>query len=259
MKIGILGDIHEDGIRLRDVLSAMEKRGVDEIACLGDVVGFDVLHYRHLSTRDASYCLETVRRNCRWVVAGNHDLFAIRKLPDVNGCFAFPADWYHLDFQERKRLAGEQVWLFENQELPALLTGRDREYLDSLPLSLAVELAGMKVLFSHALFPDLSGTLTWRPKNPWDFHRHFSLLKAQGCRMGICGHLHPNGIAIADARNYSFSRFRTYRISSDLVQYVCPSAAGTSGKSGFMVLDAAGLTLEAVAVKSGRIRAVRFG
>jgi len=258
MKIGILSDIHEDGIRLGEVLAAMEKRGVDAIACLGDVVGFDVLHYRHLSTRDASYCLDMVRRNCRWVVAGNHDLFAIRKLPEVNGCFAFPVDWYQLDFQERKRLAEDRVWLFENQELPALLSAKDRDYLESLPLSLAVDLDGTKVFFSHALFPDLSGTLTWRPKNPWDFQRHFGLLKAQGCRLGICGHLHPDGIASAVAGSFVFSRFRTYRVSPDLVQYVCPSTAGTTGKSGFLVLDAAGQTLEAAAVRSGRARAVRF-
>lgn len=258
MKIGILSDIHEDGIGLREVLAAMEKRGVDEIACLGDVVGFDVCHYRHLSSRDASYCLDTVRRSCRWVVAGNHDLFAIRKLPDVNGCFAFPADWYQLDFHERKRLAGGQVWLFENQELPALLSARDRDYLAGLPLSLAVELDGVNVLFSHALFPDLSGTLTWRPQDHWDFQRHFKLLRAQGCRLGFCGHLHPDGIAVAGTGSFSFSRFRTYRVSPDLVQYVCPSTAGISGKSGFLVLDMANSTLEAAAVRSHRARAGRF-
>ncbi len=258
MKIGILSDIHEDGIALREVLAAMEKRGVDEIACLGDVVGFDVLHYRHLSTRDASYCLETVRRSCRWVVAGNHDLFAIRKLPDVNGCFDFPADWYQLDFQERKRLAGERVWLFENQELPALLSAKDRDYLASLPLSLAVELDGVNLLLSHALFPDPSGTLTWRPQDHWDFQRHFTQLRARGCRIGICGHLHPDGIAVAAPGSFAFSRFRTYRVSSDLVQYVCPSTAGISGKSGFLVLDVAGLTLEAAAVRSGRARTLHF-
>jgi len=254
MKIGILSDIHEDGERLREVLVAMEKCGVSEIACLGDIVGFDILLYRYLSTRNASYCLDLVRKNCRWVVAGNHDLFAIRKLPDVNGCFSFPENWYQLDFQERKRLGRQQVWLFENQELSSLLTGKDRDYLHSLPLSLEVELAGMRVMFSHAVFPDWSGSLIWRPKNHWDFQRHFQLLKKQGCRLGISGHLHPNGIGIADPQRFDFLRFRTYQISSNLVQYVCPCTASTSSKNGFLVLDTAGMTMEAVAMKSGRYR-----
>jgi len=254
MKIGILSDIHEDGERLREVLAAMEKRGVDEIACLGDIVGFDILHYRYLSARNASYCLDLVRENCRWVVAGNHDLFAIRKLPDVNGCFPFPENWYGLDFQERKQLGRQQVWLFEPQELSPLLTGRDRDYLESLPLFLAAELAGVRVLFTHALFPDWSGSLTWRPKNHWDFQRHFQLLKEHGCRLGISGHLHPSGVGVAAARRFDFLRFRTYRIFPDLVQYICPCTASTSSKNGFLVFDSAGMTMAAVALKSSRYR-----
>jgi predicted phosphodiesterase len=252
MKIGILSDIHEDRERLKDVLAAMERRGVGAIACLGDIVGFDVRHYRYLSTRSASYCLDLVRANCRWVVAGNHDLFAVRKIPEVNGCFHFPENWYQLDFEKRKQLARERVWLFEPQELSPLLTAKDREYIHSLPLFLAVELAGLRVFFSHAPYPDLSGSLTWRPKDHWDFQRHFQMLKKQDCRLGISGHLHPNGIGVAGAQRFDFLRFRPYRISPDLVQYICPCTASASSKNGFLVLDTDAMTMEAVALKSSR-------
>ena len=221
------------GERLREVLGAMEKCGVSEIACLGDIVGFDILLYRYLSTRNASYCLDLVRQNCRWVVAGNHDLFAIRKLPDVNGCFSFPENWYQLDFQERKRQGRQQVWLFEDHELPALLTGKDRDYLHSLPLQLEVNSPVGALCSRTPCFPDLSGSLTWRPKNHWDFQRHFQLLKKQSCQMGISGHLHPNGIGIADRQRFDFLRFRTYRISSDLLQYVCPCTAVPPARTAF--------------------------
>jgi predicted phosphodiesterase len=254
MKIGILSDIHEDGVRLGEVLRALEKRGVSEIACLGDIVGFDILHYRYLSTRNASYCLDLVRANCRWAVAGNHDLFAIRKLPDANGCFSFPENWYQLDFEERKQMGRQQVWLFEPQELPPLLTGRDRDYLHSLPLFLAVELDGMRILLSHAVFPDLSGSLVWRPKNHWDFQHHLKFLKKHECRLGISGHLHPEGVGSATAQRFDFLSFRTHRIFPDLVQYVCPCTASSSSKNGFLVFDSAGMTVEAVAMKSVRYR-----
>ncbi len=258
MKIGILSDIHEDGERLDAVLAAMEKRGIGDIACLGDIVGFDVLHYRYLSTRNASRCIERVRANCRWVVAGNHDLFAIRKLPEVNGCFHFPENWYQLDFNERRRLGGQQVWLFEQQELSPLLSAADRDYLHSLPLSLAVEMDGIPVLLSHALFPDLSGSLTWRPKNHWDFQPHFKLLQTQRCRLGICGHLHPGGIGIAAARRLDFFRFRSFALGADLVQYICPCTASSSSSNGFLVFDTTAMTMEAVALKSGRTRSGCF-
>ncbi len=258
MKIGIVSDIHEDGVRLQAVLRDMERRGVDAIACLGDIVGFDVLLYRYLSTRNASYCIDMVRENCRWVVVGNHDLFAIRKLPDVNGFFLFPENWYQLEFPERKRLGREQVWLFEDHELPALIRGRDRDYLHSLPLWLEAELGELRILLSHAVQPDCSGSLTWRPKNHWDFQRHFQQLKKQGCRLGISGHLHPNGMGIANERRFDFFRFRTYRIHRDLVQYICPCTASSSSRNGYLVLDTAGMTMEAVAMKSLRYRVGGF-
>jgi predicted phosphodiesterase len=101
MRLGVVSDIHEDAERLAEALRILEKRNCDEIACLGDIVGFDVLVYRHLNSRNASRCLAMVRENCRHAVIGNHDLFAVRRLPAGNSLFTFPADWYAMDFRDR--------------------------------------------------------------------------------------------------------------------------------------------------------------
>ena len=81
MKIGIISDIHEDIVSLKYIFKTFEKRRCDEIICLGDIVGFVGNYFYFSATRNASECLRLVRANCSHVLAGNHDLFAIKKLP----------------------------------------------------------------------------------------------------------------------------------------------------------------------------------
>ncbi len=40
MKLAIITDIHEDRVNLVKALRMIEKEACDEIACLGDIVGF---------------------------------------------------------------------------------------------------------------------------------------------------------------------------------------------------------------------------
>lgn len=250
MKIGIISDIHEDVVRLSEAVSLLEKNNCDELVCLGDITGFDVLHYRYLSSRSASRALAIIRENCRFVVAGNHDLYAIRKLPNCNGAFTFPADWYALDYEERERLGNNKVWLFERQELPSLLNADGREYLHSLPDHLIIEADEKRILFSHSLYPDFSGSLVWRPNNFWDFREHFKYLKNNGCMLGFSGHLHPGGLAVATQTKYSLISFGSFKIENDFVQCICPCTANSSSKNGFMIYDTNQSALSVVQLKS---------
>ena len=54
MLLGILADVHEDIIRLEESLETFKSRNVDEIICLGDIVGFCVPYYSYLKTRDSN-------------------------------------------------------------------------------------------------------------------------------------------------------------------------------------------------------------
>ena len=150
MKIGIISDIHEDSRSLETAIRILEKKNCDELVCLGDIVGFDVLYYRYLSKRDAARCVALIRDNCRYVVAGNHDFFAARRIPASNGMFPFPKDWYELDFRERERLGKGKVWLFEHQELSSLLNQKEKDFLESLPEHIVVEFDRQRILFSHS-------------------------------------------------------------------------------------------------------------
>jgi len=68
---GVLGDIHGNLEALRAVLAALDARGVRELLCVGDVVGYNA---------DADACAALLRRRGARVILGNHDLIATRRL-----------------------------------------------------------------------------------------------------------------------------------------------------------------------------------
>jgi len=103
MRIGFISDIHEDLHGLKRALDILGKWKCDEIICLGDIAGFSYPHYRHENNRNASECLRLVKESCSIVIPGNHDLYACRKIPEMNPGFSYPDNWYDMDFTSRKQ------------------------------------------------------------------------------------------------------------------------------------------------------------
>jgi len=68
---GILGDIHGNVEALRAVLEALDARGVRELLCVGDVVGYNA---------DSDECAALLQSRGAKVIAGNHDLIATHRL-----------------------------------------------------------------------------------------------------------------------------------------------------------------------------------
>ncbi len=64
MRYGILADIHSNLEALRAALQDLGKRNIDELVCLGDIVGYGA---------DPAECIRLVRENCGSVICGNHD------------------------------------------------------------------------------------------------------------------------------------------------------------------------------------------
>jgi predicted phosphodiesterase len=73
---GVLADIHGNREALEATLAALDRFPVDEIVCLGDVVGYNA---------DPDECAELVRARCTVTIAGNHDLISLRRL-DFSRC-----------------------------------------------------------------------------------------------------------------------------------------------------------------------------
>jgi predicted phosphodiesterase len=68
---GILGDIHGNLEALRAALAALAARGVRELLCVGDIVGYNA---------DPDECVALLRSRGVRAIAGNHDLIATRRL-----------------------------------------------------------------------------------------------------------------------------------------------------------------------------------
>lgn len=110
MRYAIVSDIHSNLVAFKAVLRHIETTGpVEELWCLGDTVGYGPA---------PNECLELLR-GCRHVcIAGNHDWAALGKL-DVS--------------QFNPDAAAAALWTKRN------LNPENRDYLDSLPLSLVRE------------------------------------------------------------------------------------------------------------------------
>ena len=65
MRVAVLSDIHSNRQALETVLAAVEEHGVEQIWCLGDMVGYGA---------DPDACTALVRERCSTCLVGNHDL-----------------------------------------------------------------------------------------------------------------------------------------------------------------------------------------
>ncbi len=72
MRLAIISDIHSNLQALEAVLKEIDGADVDEIVCLGDLVGYG-------AKPDA--CVELVDQRCAVCLVGNHDLAVVGKLP----------------------------------------------------------------------------------------------------------------------------------------------------------------------------------
>ena len=104
MKYAIISDIHSNLEALTKALEIIDERKVDEIVCLGDVVGYGA---------NPNECTEIVTKRCSLTVMGNHDAAALD--PSLATDFNVIA---------RKAI----VWTAKNLE------EKNRTYLSTLPL-----------------------------------------------------------------------------------------------------------------------------
>ena len=86
MRIALLSDVHGNLPALRSVLADVDAAGVDEIWCLGDLVGYGA---------EPDGCVELARERCDLCLAGNHDLVVTGEIDiaDFSAGAAAAARW----------------------------------------------------------------------------------------------------------------------------------------------------------------------
>ena len=251
MKIALISDIHEDYISLMQAVRHIERKKCDMVICLGDIVGYSVPFYNYLSTRDARACVQWVKQNCAHAVAGNHDLYACRKVPVSKARdFVYPADWYKMSYHKRKELGGEQVWLYEDNELPHLLDDDSLDYLNGLTENLSLHVEGKSCLFSHFVHPDISGSAKPFIYDKNDLRVHLQFLKEHKYNLSITGHMHFEGIVkLIDGLMVRTGFSRKKQIYPfDWVSI--PPITQNGRRNGFVIWDTKEQTLETILLRS---------
>lgn len=237
MRIGFLSDIHEDILSLDLALGILAAQKCDTLVCLGDIVGFTLPFYQHIQTRSADACIDRVRAHCTAAVAGNHDLYAVRRVPEFKAGFEYGPDWYGLEYEARASRARDRIWLYEDNEIPPVLSTAATDFLRGLRETQCVTFGRTSLLLSHFCYPDLSGSAIYFPSQAFHLRKHFEFMHRQGCRIGISGHGHPEGCLIVDEDRFVLHPFGTIPLADEPLWIVAPPVARTSRANGCMVLD----------------------
>ena len=121
MKIAIISDIHGNLEALKSTLKDIEKKKVDKIFCLGDILAKGI-HPKE--------CIDLIKKHCEIVIQGNCDRNFSEKHEDIE-C---------LPSIEQKRIKWNH----------SLITEEDRRYLLELPFCYEFYMSGSLVRIFHA-------------------------------------------------------------------------------------------------------------
>lgn len=237
MKIGILSDIHEDVLSLDRALQILQKEGCRQVISLGDIVGVDHGHYGACELPDADECIRLIRENCTLSVAGNHDLFAVRKLPRFRAGFTYPAHWYTLPLEERQARGKGKLWDYSAAEDQPALSDKSLKYLSSIPEFIVHTMDGIRILLTHHLYPDPSGSLRKMPSWAPDLWSHLAWMKRLGCTIGISGHLHLEGTLSGTWHHLHHSSGNQFSLNGNRTWISCPPVTRGGVSSGVLILD----------------------
>ena len=218
MRIAILSDIHEDLRNLRRILKKINRKGCDLSICLGDISGFNDSFYGYRKTRNASACLDLIRRNCEIIVPGNHDLHAAGRIP------------------ERPSGAAYEYWLHE-EDLDPGYGEEEIAYLTSLPEYAVLPAKDYNIFLSHYIEPNLAGYRKGFYGDVKELGAHFQLMQKLNCKLGFTGHAHVGGFYTASPQGFRHYGYRRYHLKDFPVFIGIPPVTRHKNHSGFCIFD----------------------
>lgn len=93
MPIALISDIHANLDALEVVLADIDKRGLEEIYCLGDIIGYGP---------NPVECLDLVMQHCAFSLMGNHDFAVLYEPTSFNTSAEQASFWTRQQFENEK-------------------------------------------------------------------------------------------------------------------------------------------------------------
>jgi predicted phosphodiesterase len=237
MKIAIISDIHEDLKSLEQALRKIDSLHCNEIICLGDISGYSSPYHAYIKTRNAHECLNLIKSNCKTVILGNHDIHAATIIPQNCAFFHFPENWYQMNYQERKKLSDNTLWLHDHQDIDPLYSDEDTTYLRSLSESAIYTDSKSNMLFSHYAFPNISGIKKDFYTYRFEFQQHFKFMKTKECTISFIAHSHPNWLYSVTKDSLKQHSFNDSVVLNETICIGIPPITSPQNKNGFCVFD----------------------
>ncbi len=148
--VAIISDVHANLEALTAVLKETEALGVKRVFFLGDAVGYGP---------DPDSCVEIIREQCQYAVAGNHD-WAVLGLT--------PLDYFNTDAREAAEWTA------------SVITEQTRQYLRSLPLSCSLSKEGLFLVHSTPKDPSAWNYIL----SLYDAEKNFQYFEERICFVG---------------------------------------------------------------------------
>lgn len=188
MRYAIVSDIHANLEALTVVLEQIDAIGVDQIVCLGDVVGYNA---------NPNECVHIIREREMPTICGNHDAVAC----GMDDPWGFNPIALAAALWTRRNLSDDNV-----------------EWLSELPGSHKFE----DVLCVHGAPPDDRNTylFVWE-----DILPYMPMVKEQGCSVCFFGHTHCPGILSTDGV-YTVDDDSKFALGEDKDFFINPGSVG---------------------------------
>ncbi len=168
--IAIISDIHSNHEALKTVLADIDRRGIETIYCLGDILGYGP---------DPRECLDLVMERANFSLCGNHDHAVFYEPANFNVAAERAAFWTRMALEEEPDAAKRnRRWKF----LAGLLPRNEME-------GLVFVHGSPRKPINEYLFPDDVYT------NPQKLLQNFERMNQMTC---FCGHTHVPGVFVDD-------------------------------------------------------------
>ena len=226
MRLAILSDIHEDYESLLKIVASAEAMGFDRLICLGDISGFSLPYYKYEDSRNAPACLALLREKCDIIIPGNHDVYAADRDPELPDSLKDKECWPH------------------EEDLDTGYNEDEISFLASLPFYEVLSTPAGNILFTHYVYPNLSGFVKGFYSEEQEFREHFSYMRELECKLCFTGHAHPGGFYWVHPRGLEQFRDRSIKINSFPSLIGIPSVTRNGYRSRFCTFDTSSLRLQ---------------